>query len=87
LELLVIPSAMHSIDTGRPRLVAAALALSLGAILWVAASSSPQLVPVRHPQGSLHGFLALRSLDGTTVADGDVIQSVAGDRVTLEGLV
>jgi hypothetical protein len=58
--------------------------LSFAALVCVAVSSPspPRLVPVRHPQGSLHGFLVLRSLDGTAVADGDLIQSVAGDRVT-----
>jgi hypothetical protein len=56
--------------------------LSFGMLACVAASSPPQVVPVRHPQGSLHGFLVLRSLDGSAVADGDVMQSVMGDRVT-----
>jgi hypothetical protein len=73
---------VRSIDAPRARLAAAALMLSVGVLTCVAASSSPQLVPVRHPQGSLHGFLVLRSLDGSTVADGDVIQSVTGERVT-----
>jgi hypothetical protein len=72
---------MHSVDARRARLAAATFALSCG-VFTCAASSSPQLVPVRHPQGSLHGLLVLRSLDGTAVADGDVIQSVAGDQVT-----
>ena len=31
-------------------------------------------VAVRHPEGIVHGFLVLRSLDGKTVADGDLIQ-------------
>lgn len=39
-------------------------------------------VPVRHPQGSAHGFLALRTLEGTRIATGDVTQIVHGDRVT-----
>jgi hypothetical protein len=70
------------VGTRRLRPATAALALSFGALVCVAAASSPQLVPVRHPQGSLHGFLALSTLDGRVVADGDLIQSVAGDRVT-----
>jgi hypothetical protein len=37
---------------------------------------------VRHTEGTLHGFLALRTLDGTTIADGDLIQQATGDRVT-----
>ena len=39
-------------------------------------------VPVRHPQGSSHGFLALRTLDGKSIATGDATQIVQGDRVT-----
>jgi hypothetical protein len=39
-------------------------------------------VVVRHPEGIVHGFLVLRSLDGKTVADGDLIQNVRGNRVT-----
>ena len=39
-------------------------------------------VPVRHPQGAAHGFLALKTLEGTRIATGDVTQVVHGDRVT-----
>jgi hypothetical protein len=39
-------------------------------------------VPVRHPQGSAHGFVALRTLEGTLIATGDMTQSVRGDLVT-----
>jgi hypothetical protein len=36
---------------------------------------------VRHPEGSLRGFLELQSDDGHTVAIGDLEQAVRGDRV------
>jgi hypothetical protein len=39
-------------------------------------------VPVRHPQGSAHAFLALKTLEGRRIATGDVTQIVNGDRVT-----
>src|SRR4051812_21637272 len=39
-------------------------------------------VQVLHQEGSLHGFLALRSLDGQVLASGDLIQVAQGDRVT-----
>jgi hypothetical protein len=39
-------------------------------------------VPVRHPEGLVHGFLTLKTLEGTALADGDLIQNVRGDRVT-----
>lgn len=41
-----------------------------------------QMVPVRHPEGLVHGFLALRTLAGATLASGDLIQGIRGDRVT-----
>jgi hypothetical protein len=39
-------------------------------------------VPVRHIQGSSHGFLVLKTVDGTRIATGDATQIVHGDRVT-----
>jgi hypothetical protein len=39
-------------------------------------------VPVRHVEGTLHGFLALRSQEGHLLATGDLIETVHGDRVT-----
>ncbi len=38
-------------------------------------------VPVRHPQGSAHGFVVLKTLEGTRLATGDMTQIVHGDRV------
>lgn len=38
-------------------------------------------VPVRHAQGSAHGFLALKTLDGKSIAVGDATQIVDGDRI------
>jgi hypothetical protein len=39
-------------------------------------------VPVRYTEGVVHGFLVLRSLDGSTLAHGDLSQSASGARVT-----
>ncbi len=39
-------------------------------------------VSVRHPQGSAHGFLAVKTLEGRRIANGDITQVVKGDRVT-----
>jgi len=36
---------------------------------------------VRHMEGTVHGFLALRTMDGKTIAAGDLIQVVQGDRL------
>jgi hypothetical protein len=41
-------------------------------------------IPVRYPQGSQHGFVALRTEDGKRIATGDVMQAVHGDVVTSE---
>ena len=39
-------------------------------------------VQVRYTEGLVHGFLSLSTLDGKVIADGDLSQSAAGDRVT-----
>jgi hypothetical protein len=65
-----------SIPRARRRLLRAVAALICGVTL----RADP--VPVRHTEGVVHGFLALRTLDGTTIADGDLIQRAQGDRVT-----
>ena len=45
-------------------------------------SAPAEQVPVRHKEGLVHGFLALRTLQGATLADGDLIQTARGERVT-----
>ena len=52
------------------------------AALVCAATLSAEPVPVRHTEGIVHGFLALRTLDGATIANGDLIQRAAGTQVT-----
>ena len=42
------------------------------------------LVPVKHREGVSHGFIVLHSQAGPTLATGDTIQTVEGDRVTSE---
>ncbi len=37
---------------------------------------------MRHVEGTLHGFLSLRAPDGRLLADGDLLQTVSGGRVT-----
>jgi hypothetical protein len=58
------------------------LLAACAALLWsIALYGEP--VAVRYPEGSVHGFLALRTLDGTTLAAGDLTQLARGDRVTI----
>ena len=64
------------------RLVLAVLivvsALFVGSVLLRA-----ETVVVRHPEGTVHGFLVLRTMGGAAVADGDLIQTMRGGRVTV----
>lgn len=39
-------------------------------------------IPVRHKEGLTHGFLALRTLEGKKLADGEITQVTEGDTVT-----
>ena len=50
----------------------------------MAADAPAPPVPVRHAEGLVHGFLALRSLTGADLATGDLTQIAAGDRVTVQ---
>jgi len=50
--------------------------------LVVPTSLSAAGVSVRFREGLVHGFLVLRSPEGKTLADGDLIQVAHGDRVT-----
>jgi len=50
----------------------------------LASSVSAEPVSVRYVQGTVHGFLVLKALDGKRIATGELIQTVRGDRVTAE---
>ena len=59
----------------------------LGVTLVCALALRPAMVSadpiaVRHSEGIVHGFLIMRAADGTVLADGDLIQTSRGDRVT-----
>ncbi len=45
-------------------------------------SASADTVAVKHSEGLVHGFLALRTLTGETIADGDLIQTTKAGQVT-----
>jgi hypothetical protein len=51
-------------------------------VCWLSLSAKAEPVRVRYVQGSSHGFLALKTLDGHLIASGESTQSVNGDRVT-----
>ncbi len=72
----------RGLEPWRLPLIAAVLGVLLRAGLgatWVAAGEP---VGVRYTEGLVHGFLTLRSLDGTLLAAGDLIQTARGDKVT-----
>ena len=51
-------------------------------LLLPAAVLSQSPVPVMHTEGLVHAFLVLRTLEGDTLAEGDVAQVANGDQVT-----
>ena len=57
------------------------LALAQAGLLWTCLASAEPVV-VRHTEGLVHGFVSLRTLDGSLLADGDLLQNAEGDRVT-----
>lgn len=61
---------------------AAAFCLVACFALGAAPPARTEPVPVRYREGLVHGFLVLRSMDGKTLASGDLYQVPRGDRVT-----
>jgi hypothetical protein len=55
-------------------------AAMLTCVLQQGAPAEP--IPVRHIEGTIHGFLALRAEGGSVLAVGDLIQVARGDKVT-----
>src|SRR5580658_848892 len=61
--------------------------LSLAGLLTCSLLLAPPLlsqspVAVQYTEGLVHGFLVLRTLEGNTLAEGDITQVARGDRVT-----
>jgi uncharacterized membrane protein YdjX (TVP38/TMEM64 family) len=56
-------------------------AMVIGTMFWSGALFA-EPVAVRYTEGIVHGFLTLRTVDGTLIANGDLIQLARGDRVT-----
>jgi hypothetical protein len=52
-------------------------------LIWSLCSAAPaESIPVRHVEGTVHGFLVLRSQEGRALAVGDLYEVVRGDKVT-----
>jgi hypothetical protein len=58
--------------------------LLLSLVLLQAHALRAEQVRVQYLEGVTHGFLVLRTLDGTVVASGDLVQSVQKDLVTTQ---
>lgn len=54
----------------------------LACLQILSSQASGETVRVRHPEGTLHGFLSLMTEEGQVLASGDLIEIVRGDRVT-----
>jgi hypothetical protein len=59
-------------------------ALLLGLWLLQTSLANAEPVAVRHAEGLVHGFLALKTLEGKGIAGGDLLQSVQGSDVTTQ---
>jgi hypothetical protein len=84
-EITLPPGAKTMKSSSKLRLRALLLRFwPLFAILFCAGQPGAQAdsTSVRHVEGTIHGFLELRSEDGQVVASGDSIQLVHGGRVT-----
>jgi hypothetical protein len=55
--------------------------LLVGFVLLMAGALLAETVPVRHIEGTVRGFLVLRTMDGKELAAGDLIQVVQGDQI------
>jgi hypothetical protein len=55
--------------------------LLLGLCLQLSPAAQAAPFPVRYTEGTVHGFLALRTQDGKTLASGTLTQRVRGNRV------
>lgn len=80
---------IHTIMTRQCLLRSAVCVASLHSFFLIAIASCllvgtarSEPVRVRYRQGSVHGFAALKTLDGKVIATGETTQTVRGDRVT-----
>jgi hypothetical protein len=81
-DMLEVEFSMKSLFAQRLRMWSMIIMLFF---VWrISAQADP--IPVRHVQGTIHGFLELRSADGQALASGDSVQIVRGSQVTTHTL-
>jgi hypothetical protein len=66
----------------RPSACSSKILKILIAAALLPALAYPSPVTVRHTEGLIHGFLVLSAIDGTPLAQGDLVQQATNDRVT-----
>jgi hypothetical protein len=66
----------------RARRTGTTVAITVGLLAVMSSTTLGDQVPVQHAEGLVHGFLALKTLDGELLANGDLLQNVRGNRVT-----
>ena len=71
-----------TVDTFRSGLSSRVVVLAASCVLLRPSVAPADPVKVRYAEGVVRGFLALRNLDGSHVATGDLIQFTRGSRVT-----
>ena len=64
------------------RQVTSLLSIAMILVSCLNSALNAEPIKVRYAQGSSHGFIALKTLDGKTIATGESTQTVQGDRVT-----
>jgi hypothetical protein len=70
-----------SMKSNLPKRIRPWIPIAILVCAWQA-SASAEPIPVRHVEGTIHGFLELRSGEGDALASGDLVQVAHGDRVT-----
>jgi hypothetical protein len=60
------------------------LAVAIPAFFTMSTGIRAEPIPATYKQGSLHGFLLLKSQDGKTIAEGDQINTVRGSEIRSE---
>lgn len=85
----VVPRTEWEHDSGHyhPGRLATHRSLLIGVCRWLSLALllqpgplSAESIPVRYPEGTVHGFLALRTLEGELLASGDLTEVLHGDQ-------
>lgn len=85
MQMTMLTQSTYRINILFEQRLRSGLLIALLACVWRPGALADS-TPVRHVQGTFHGFLEIRAEDGRVVASGDSFQVVHGDRITSETL-